>query len=69
VIGRELARLLPRSKTIVFPDAGHQMWLQHPDECRNDVEKFLADFGVPQSGGAQGLASETWVDSLENANP
>ena len=28
VIGRELARLLPKSKTIVFPDAGHQMWLQ-----------------------------------------
>lgn len=43
VIGRELARLLPNSKTIVFPDAGHQMWLQDPEACRNDVEKFLAD--------------------------
>jgi len=45
VIGRELARLLPKSKTIVFPDAGHQMWLQDPDACRNDVENFLAEFG------------------------
>lgn len=46
VIGRELARLLPKSETIVFPDAGHQMWLQDPEACRNDVEKFLADFGM-----------------------
>jgi pimeloyl-ACP methyl ester carboxylesterase len=46
VIGRELARLLPKSKTIVFPDAGHQMWLQNPEECRNDVEKFLAEYGI-----------------------
>ncbi len=46
VIGRELARLLPKSETIVFPDAGHQMWLQDPGACRNDVEKFLADFGI-----------------------
>ena len=46
VIGRELARLLPKSKTIVFPDAGHQMWLQDPDACRNDVENFLAEFGI-----------------------
>jgi pimeloyl-ACP methyl ester carboxylesterase len=45
-IGRELARLLPKSKTIVFPDAGHQMWLQAPEACRNDVEEFLADFGI-----------------------
>ena len=45
VIGRELARLLPRSETIVFPDAGHQMWLQDPEAC-HDVEKFLADFGI-----------------------
>jgi pimeloyl-ACP methyl ester carboxylesterase len=46
VIGRELARLLPKSKTIVFPDAGHQMWLQDPGACRHDVEKFLADFAI-----------------------
>lgn len=46
VIGRELARLLPKSKTIIFPDAGHQMWLQDPEACRNDVEMFLAENGI-----------------------
>jgi non-heme chloroperoxidase len=40
VIGRELARLLPKRETIVSPDAGHQMWLQDPEACRRDVEKF-----------------------------
>lgn len=46
LIGHELARLLPNSRTVVFPDAGHQMWLQDPDACRDDVEKFLADLGI-----------------------
>ena len=46
LIGRDLATLLPKSRTIVFPDAGHQMWLQEPEECRHDVEKFLADFRI-----------------------
>jgi pimeloyl-ACP methyl ester carboxylesterase len=46
MIGRELAHLLPKSKMIVFPDAGHQMWLQDPEVCRNDVEKFLTDFAI-----------------------
>jgi pimeloyl-ACP methyl ester carboxylesterase len=46
MIGRELARLLPKSKTIVFPNAGHQMWLQDPEVCRNDVEKFLSDLAI-----------------------
>jgi pimeloyl-ACP methyl ester carboxylesterase len=46
VIGRKLGRRLPRSRTIVFPDAGHQMWLQDPEACRNDVEEFLAGFGI-----------------------
>jgi pimeloyl-ACP methyl ester carboxylesterase len=46
LIARDLAALLPKSRTVVFPEAGHQMWLQEPEECRNDVEKFLADFGI-----------------------
>lgn len=41
-----LLALLPRSETIVFPDAGHQMWLQDPEACRRDVEKFPADSGI-----------------------
>ena len=46
VIGRELGRLLPDSRTVVFQDAGHQMWLQDPVACREDVEKFLASVGI-----------------------
>lgn len=50
VIGRELARLLPNSRTIVFPNDGHQMWLQDPEACRNDVMKFLSDQGIAEGG-------------------
>jgi non-heme chloroperoxidase len=46
VIGRDLGHLLPKSQTIVFQDAGHQMWLQDPEECRNNVEKFLTDSAI-----------------------
>jgi non-heme chloroperoxidase len=41
MITHELARLIPNSQTIVLPDAGHQMWFQDPETCRNDVETFL----------------------------
>jgi pimeloyl-ACP methyl ester carboxylesterase len=43
VIDRVLAGFLPHSQTITFPNAGHQMWLQEPEECRRDVEKFLEE--------------------------
>lgn len=46
LITAELARLLPTNQSIVFPDAGHQMWYQRPQECRQDVENFLAKAGV-----------------------
>lgn len=46
LITEELARLLPNNQSIVFPDAGHQMWYQKPRECRDDVENFLAKAGV-----------------------
>ena len=46
LITEELARLLPNHQSIVFPDAGHQMWYQKPVECREDVEMFLAKAGV-----------------------
>lgn len=46
LITEELARLLPHRENIVFPDAGHQMWYQHPDECRTDVEAFLDHAGI-----------------------
>jgi pimeloyl-ACP methyl ester carboxylesterase len=41
LLDRELAQLIPGSRNIVFADAGHQMWLQHPVECRDAVEAFF----------------------------
>jgi pimeloyl-ACP methyl ester carboxylesterase len=46
LITKELAWLLPNSQSIVFEDAGHQVWYQHPEECRKDVEAFLLRSGV-----------------------
>jgi pimeloyl-ACP methyl ester carboxylesterase len=42
LITEELERLLPNHETIVFPEAGHNMWFQAPDVCRKDVEQFLS---------------------------
>jgi pimeloyl-ACP methyl ester carboxylesterase len=46
LITTELARLLPNNQSVVLPDAGHQMWFQNPEECRKDVEGFLAEHGI-----------------------
>ncbi len=46
LIMQELDRLLPNHESAVLPDAGHQMWYQDPEVCRQDVEKFLAKSGV-----------------------
>jgi len=46
LISEELARLLPNREAIVVPDAGHQMWYQAPDTCREDVEAFLTNVGI-----------------------
>ena len=46
LVTNELARLLPQRESIVFPDAGHQMWYQHPNQCRSDVETFLDHAGI-----------------------
>jgi pimeloyl-ACP methyl ester carboxylesterase len=35
LIDETLMSLLPNAKRVVFPDAGHQMWLQQPAACRN----------------------------------
>jgi pimeloyl-ACP methyl ester carboxylesterase len=34
LIDEELTRLIPDNRRIVFPNAGHQMWLQEPAKCR-----------------------------------
>lgn len=46
LITRELSHDLPHSQSIIFPNAGHQMWYQDADECRDDVERFLAANGI-----------------------
>jgi pimeloyl-ACP methyl ester carboxylesterase len=46
LIDERLSQLLPSNQHIVFPDSGHQMWLLHPDLCRNSVETFLRRNGV-----------------------
>lgn len=38
----ELARRLPKSKLIIYPDAGHGGIFQHYETFVNDVNKFLA---------------------------
>ena len=43
----DLARLLPHNRHVVFADAGHQMWLKRPEDCRRDVEAFFAGHGGP----------------------
>ena len=46
LITEEMDRLLPNKQEVVFPDAGPQMWYQHPDLCRTDVEEFLDHAGI-----------------------
>jgi pimeloyl-ACP methyl ester carboxylesterase len=53
LIDRELERKLPHAQRIVFADAGHQMWLAHPEECRADAEAFFtmsSSQSEPRSG-------------------
>ncbi|MGH7227511.1 MAG: alpha/beta fold hydrolase, partial [Gemmataceae bacterium] len=37
-IDQEIVRLIPHSRSIVYPDAGHQMWYKYPKLCRDDTE-------------------------------
>jgi pimeloyl-ACP methyl ester carboxylesterase len=41
LIDAALQDLLQDNQRIVFPEAGHQMWLLHPQECRDAAEEFL----------------------------
>ena len=40
-IDQEIVRLIPNSRSIVYPDAGHQMWYKYPTLCREDAEAFF----------------------------
>jgi pimeloyl-ACP methyl ester carboxylesterase len=48
ITDEELARRIPHAQHIVFSDAGHQMWLQHPDEARAFAEAFFANHPSPR---------------------
>jgi pimeloyl-ACP methyl ester carboxylesterase len=43
LIDEELAQLLPHNEHFIVPDAGHQMWTQAPELCRQKAEQFLQD--------------------------
>jgi len=41
VIDAEIARLLPHSQRIVLAGATHEMWNEHPEECRKATIAFI----------------------------
>lgn len=41
LIDRYLAQSIPNAQEIVYSDAGHQMWLQHPGDARRATEDFF----------------------------
>lgn len=41
-IDQEIVRLVPGVHSIVYPEAGHQMWLQYPQLCRDDAIAFFS---------------------------
>jgi pimeloyl-ACP methyl ester carboxylesterase len=43
LIDDELVKAIPGSRAAVYPDAGHQMWYKHPEECRAVTEEFFRD--------------------------
>jgi non-heme chloroperoxidase len=45
LIDQALYALLPQSRRVVFPDATHQMWLEHPEACRAAVFELIDGHG------------------------
>jgi pimeloyl-ACP methyl ester carboxylesterase len=41
-IDQQLVRLVPGVQSIVYPEAGHQMWLIYPQLCRDDAIAFFS---------------------------
>jgi pimeloyl-ACP methyl ester carboxylesterase len=41
-IDQELVRLIPGAQSIVYPDAGHQVWVKYPRLCRDDALAFFS---------------------------
>ena len=47
-VGRELAAILPSSRAVVWPDAGHLPWLDDPVGFGGLVSDFLGDAPAPE---------------------
>ena len=41
LIDADLALLLPDHESRLYPNSGHQMWLQEPARCRADAQEFF----------------------------
>lgn len=41
IIDRYLVRQIPHARSVEYPDAGHQMWMQHPAQARSATERFF----------------------------
>jgi pimeloyl-ACP methyl ester carboxylesterase len=41
-IDQQIVRLIPGAQSIVYPEAGHQMWLIYPRLCRDDAIAFFS---------------------------
>jgi pimeloyl-ACP methyl ester carboxylesterase len=41
-IDQELVRLIPGVQSIVYPEAGHQVWVIYPQLCRDDAIAFFS---------------------------
>jgi pimeloyl-ACP methyl ester carboxylesterase len=50
MIDERVSQLLPANQRIIFSDSGHQMWLQHPNQCRSYVQAFLEQNGIRALG-------------------
>jgi pimeloyl-ACP methyl ester carboxylesterase/quercetin dioxygenase-like cupin family protein len=56
--GRELARLVPRSRLVELPDSGHTIPLEAPGATADAIRAFLAEI-AGEDGGARVLRADT----------
>jgi pimeloyl-ACP methyl ester carboxylesterase len=54
LIDERLSQLLPVNQRVEFSDTGHQMWLAHPDLCRNAVLHFCKEMVLADRGDSPG---------------
>jgi pimeloyl-ACP methyl ester carboxylesterase/quercetin dioxygenase-like cupin family protein len=57
--GRELARQIPRARLVELPDVGHTIPLEAPAATAEAIERFIAEVGAEDGGGARILRADT----------